>query len=68
MVPNRPYGGRYEGKFSCTDSGHAMALVPGPESGPWLVLFTTIGTAVKFTAERSRYAPFPSGRAGGVGS
>ena len=68
LVPNRPYGGRYAGKFSCTDSGHVMALVPGPESGPWLVLFTMIGTAIKFTAKHSRYAQCPSGKAGDVGS
>lgn len=74
MVPNRPHGRRCEenfsslaGKFSSTDSAHVMALVPGLESGPCLVLFTMIGTAIKFTAKHSRYAWFPSGKAECVG-
>lgn len=45
-----------------------MAFVPGSESEPWLALFTTIGTAIKFTAKHSRCALFPSGKGGGVGS
>lgn len=33
-----------------------MALIPGPESESWLVLFTLTGTGKKFTARHSTHA------------
>lgn len=57
VVPKRPHGGRYAGKFICTDSGHIMGLVPRREQ-TWTVLFTMIVTAMKFNAKDSRYIRF----------